>query len=266
MAGSRRPRRGGGRADDPLPWPELTAGEPPGPVYGLFGEEDFLVNQAVEAFSALPAFGDNQSLNLERFHAADARPVRILESARTLPFLGSRRLIIALDAHLYKAAQSAEFVDYLKDPVPSTCLLFAGAKLDARLKFAKALKAAGPVHIYKKMYPRQLVPWLAGRAALRGKRLDPRAAEQLAELAGLGLGALDSELEKLALYAGEAEVITLTMCARRPDGEGFTPSSTSPTPWPPDAWSGRLRPMTNWPPWASPRCGCWPWSPASLGR
>jgi DNA polymerase-3 subunit delta len=100
-------------------------------------------------------------------------------------------------------------MDYLAEPAPSTCLVFAGSKLDARTRFAKALNKAGKVHVFKKLYPRQLIPWLSERAAGRGKRLEAEAADYLSELAGLGLGALDSELEKLSLFVGQEKVIGL---------------------------------------------------------
>ncbi len=191
-----------------LPWPELER-EAPGPLYGLFGEEDFLLGQALEALAGLPAFQENPALNQERFQAGDTPPDRVLESARTLPFLGSRRLVILLEVQLYRAEQTARFLDYLADPVPSTTLVFAGSKLDMRSKFAKALKSRGRVHLFKRMYARQLLPWLGQRARARGKRLSAEAAAHLAELSGLGLGALDSELEKLALFVGTRGEITL---------------------------------------------------------
>lgn len=206
MASNKQPAGG----DSGLPWPEVAGGEA-GPLYGVFGEEDFLVSQALGAFLASPSFSENPSLNIERFQASEAKPARVLESAVTLPFLGSRRLLIVNQANLYKADQAAEFLPYLADPTPSTCLVFAGAKLDARTKFAKALNKAGKVHVYKKMYARQVIPWLNQRAAARGKSLSPDAARYLAELAGLGLGALDSELEKLSLYVGGTKRIELDM-------------------------------------------------------
>lgn len=178
-------------------------------MYGIFGDEDFLVGQVVARFLQAPAFAQNPSLNIERFYAGDAVPARVLESARTLPFLGSRRLVLVRDIHLYKAKQLSEFIDYLGDPTPSTCVLFAGRGLDSRTKFGKTLKAKAKVHIFGKMYPRQLAPWLRERAKLRGKTLAPAAAERLADLAGLGLGALDGELEKCSLYVGERGQITL---------------------------------------------------------
>lgn len=185
-----------------LPWPEL-ADDSLGALYGVFGEEDFLVGQALEAFIAAPAFSQNPSLNVERFHAGDTKPVRVLESARTLPFLGPRRLVVIQDIDLYKTPQLNEFTDYLGDPAPSTCLVFTGSKLNKTTRFAKALAKGGKVHAFQRMYPRQLLPWLSQRAQVRGKKLERPAADHLAEMGGLGLGALDSELEKLSLYVGK---------------------------------------------------------------
>jgi DNA polymerase III subunit delta len=188
------------------PWPELATLSV-GPLYGVFGEEDFLVHQTLEFFQACPAFATNPSLNVERFHAGDSAPARVLESARTLPFLGSRRLVLLLEADHYKAEQLNEFLPYIEVPVPSTCLVLSGGKLDQRTRFAKALAAKGRLHIFKKMYPRQVGPWLKERAKLRGKQLSMGAQEMLSELAGLGLGALDSEVEKLSLFVGKRAAI-----------------------------------------------------------
>ncbi len=188
-------------------WPEVAAGQP-GPLYGLFGEDDFLLGLALADCLASPAFAQNPSLNVERLYASETTPARVLESARTLPFLGSRRLIILQEVEQYKAERLNDFLPYLADPVPSTTLVLAGAKLDSRTKFAKSLSQHGKLHLFKKMWPREVSSWLKGRAALRGKTLAPAAADSLAELTGLGLGALDSELEKLSLYVGGRKQIT----------------------------------------------------------
>ena len=179
-----------------------------GPLYGVFGEESFLVDQAVEAFLVCPDFAQNPDLNIERFQADEVSPARVLEAAAGLPFLGKKRLVVLAGASSYKAAELNLFLDYLADPAPTTCLLFTGVKLDVRTKFAKALKKQGKVQVFKKMYPDKLPAWLGSRAAKRGKRLEPAAGVRLAELAGLGLAALDMEVEKLALFAADDAVIT----------------------------------------------------------
>ena len=189
-------------------WPELETGSP-GPLYAVFSEEDFLLNQVAERFAASPAFAQNPSLNIERFYASQAPPARVLESALTLPFLGSRRLVLVAETHSYKIPQLSEFMDYISNPPKETTLVFMGAKLDQRSKFAKAIKKQGQVEVITKMWPRQLGPWLQERARMRGKKLEPAAVDRLAELSGLGLGALDSELEKLSLFVGAEQVISL---------------------------------------------------------
>ena len=188
-------------------WPETAKGGL-GPLYGLFGEESFLVDQAMEAFLDCPDFAQNPSLNIERFQADEVSPARVLEAAAGLPFLGAKRLVVLSGANAYKAADLNRFLDYLADPAPTTCLLFTGQKLDVRTKFAKALKKHGKVQVFKKMYPDKLPAWLGSRAAKRGKKIEPRAANRLADLAGLGLAALDMEVEKLALFAADEAVIT----------------------------------------------------------
>lgn len=196
----------GSQGKGPL-WPELESGQP-GPLYGLFGSEDFLVRQVVERFKASPAFTANPELNLERFNAEQTPPARVLESARTLPFLGSRRLVLVSQLQAWRAAQLAEFLEYIERPVETTCLVFYGSRLDGRSKFAKALGRSGQVHTMGRMYPGQLGPWLQSRAAWRDKRLLPEAEAFLQELSGLGLDALDSEIEKLALYTGRRREIS----------------------------------------------------------
>jgi DNA polymerase-3 subunit delta len=191
----------------------VVRGEP-GSFYGIFGEEDFLVGLALETFFSSSAFAANFSLNVERFLAGETSPGRVLESARTLPFLGKRRLVVVKNCNQYKAEQLGEFLPYLEDPAPTTCLVFSGTKLDQRLRFAKALDRRGRLHVYKRLYPKQVVPWLAERARLRGKWLAPEAAAQLSELTALGLGALDSELEKLSLFVGgRKQIVPLDVAA-----------------------------------------------------
>ena len=191
-----------------LPWPELARGEP-GPVYGLISPEPFLLSEALEVFYSCPAFGPNRELNIERFVAGQNPVARVIEAARTLPFLGERRLVVLLELEGLGAKDQGLIVEYIADPTPSTTLVLAGSRLDMRTRLAKALKATGRLHTIPKLYPDKLPGWLEQRAALRGKHLHPRAARALAELAPAGLGALDGEVEKLAIYVGERREITL---------------------------------------------------------
>ena len=185
----------------------------PGPLYGVFGQEEFLIQQMLRDFTDCPAFAVNPMLNQERFLAGETPPSKILDSANTLPFLGTRRLIIVQDLDTYKAEALNQLVPYFDNPAPSTCLLFSAARLDARSRFAKALQARGKVHNVRKPYAGELPAWLQERARTRGKKLAPAAARLFVEMGEMGLMDLDREIEKLCLYIGQDTEITAAAAA-----------------------------------------------------
>ena len=188
-------------------WPEVSKGQP-GPLYGVFGQEAFLLDQALKQFISSPAFASNPSLNQEYFLAAETQPSKVLDSANTLPFLGSRRLVIVQDIDAWKAEALNSFLDYFNNPAPTTCMVFSAAKLDARSRFAKALQSKGKVLNVRKPYPRELPAWLQGQAKTRGKSLSMPAVRMLMEMGDMGLLELDREIEKLCLYVGKSKEIS----------------------------------------------------------
>lgn len=188
-------------------WPEIAKGKP-GPLYGVFGQEAFLIDQALEQFTTSPAFAANPSLNQERFQAMETSPSKVLDSANTLPFLGSRRLVMVQDIDAWKAEALNQFLDYFNNPAPTTCLVFSATRLDARSRFAKALQSKGKVLAVRKPYPKELPAWLQERAKIRGKNLSPSAARVMVELGDMSLMDLDREIEKICLFVGIEKELT----------------------------------------------------------
>lgn len=189
-------------------WPEVMAGNP-GPLYVVFGDEAFLLSQALQQFIASPAFAANPSLNQERFLASDTQPGKVLDSANTLPFLGTRRLIMVQGIDAWKAEALNQFIAYFENPAPATCLVFSADKLDARSRFAKALQKHGKVQQVRKPYPRELPGWLQTRARMRGKNLSAGGARLLMEMGDLGLMDLDREIEKICLFVGNEKELSV---------------------------------------------------------
>jgi DNA polymerase-3 subunit delta len=178
-------------------------GEAP-PVVLLWGEEDWLIQQAVDGLRAAEIFQVNPGLNTSLYWAGQTSAQEVLGAARTLPFLGSWRLIVVHEAGAWPAAEKARVIDYLADPCPSTCLVLTAVKLDGREKFSQAVKKAAAVIQFKRLNRRALADWLWKRAGLLGKDLDPDAAQALIDRLGTGLGELDSALDKAALFVGTA--------------------------------------------------------------
>ncbi len=181
----------------------VRRGETP-PVVLLWGDEDWLIQQAVDGLRTAEVFQVNPGLNTSIHWAPQTPAQEVLGAAQTLPFLGSRRLIIVHEVGAWPAADKARVIDYLADPCPTTCLVLTAVKLDGREKFSQAVKKAAAVIQFKRLNRRALADWLRERARGRGKDLDPAAAGALIDRLGTGLGELDSALDKAALFVGAA--------------------------------------------------------------
>src|SRR4051812_15094722 len=101
-----------------------------------------------------------RAFNLERVYASDkaVTPAAIVESARTFPMLGDRRVVLVLraekilkpkrrgkgDANVADddepAGDVAILEEYVKEPVPGTTLVFVAADVDRTRRLYKTLQ------------------------------------------------------------------------------------------------------------------------------
>lgn len=121
--------------------------------------------------------------------------------------MGHARLVIVRRAELLLREEG--LAGYLAAPCATTCLVLLGEKPDARLRSTRALAAAGVVCALSSPQDQALAAWLEREARRLGKQLAPGAAEHLVTYAGNALAPAAAELEKLALYVGEAREITV---------------------------------------------------------
>lgn len=199
------------------------------PVYLLYGQESFLVDEVVQALKAAILTPETADFN-ESVHNPGAEQLGgALQMAQTPPFFGERRLVWVKEAPFFsakrrkgsseeaeeessdeKAPAGAEeaLLRYLKEPVPSTCLVFlAGESVDSRKKTTKAVGALGGAVECQALKPDDATMWAQSRASSAGKRLGAQAASLLVEKLGADLRLIDMELKKLALYVGEQKEI-----------------------------------------------------------
>jgi DNA polymerase-3 subunit delta len=120
-----------------------------------------------------------------------------------------RRMVIVKRAGDLSAAALEILAACAVDPPPTTCLVFVGEKVDQRKKFFQELKKKGELVECKRPYENQLGAFIREEAKGLGKRIEPAAAEMLVYLVGSNLGELTTQLEKVALYVGQREAITI---------------------------------------------------------
>jgi DNA polymerase-3 subunit delta len=192
------------------------------PIHLLWGDDDAARTRAVEALISEHTDPAWQSINLSRLDGSDpAQASQALAEART-PAFGAGDRVVLLQRSPFCNQCPAELADQLEAAlplIPDSCqlLLVNPGKPDARLRTTKALQKlvkAGQATERSFQLP---AVWDGGgqldlvqrTAAELGLGLERAAATALCEAIGSDSARLASELEKLALYVGDGQAITL---------------------------------------------------------
>ncbi|MGA9225263.1 MAG: DNA polymerase III subunit delta [Mesobacillus sp.] len=187
------------------------------PVYLLFGTEAFLINETKQLLIEHVLDDEEKDFNLSVYDLEET-PIEVaLEDAETFPFMGEKRLVILQNPVFLTSEKSkgkvehnlGKLEEYISQPAPYSIVVFSAPyeKLDERKKITKELKRKAAVIEAKKLTEQELVTWVKERASLSGVEIEKDAIELLLSLAGANLFMLTSEIDKLALYAGESRSI-----------------------------------------------------------
>jgi len=200
------------------------------PVYLCYGEEDYLTRLFLsELKKAL--FGPGESdVSLEDVEGETTPLSRVLESATTIPLFAVRKLIVVRGGNLFRGRRKKDkdggepadagkeardqglrdLAEYLGNPVPSTCLVFAaGDKVDRTTKAYRMLDKNATVVEFPALKGQPLADWVQSRFKETGKLADRAVCTYLIGVIGNNLSMLASEIDKLANYAGSGARITM---------------------------------------------------------
>jgi len=115
-----------------------------------------------------------------------------------------RQVVAVKAADAIKETEASPYVDYLKDPCATTCLIFtAVGKANDKSKLVQAAANTGYLKIMNRMNEDKLAVWAVNEAAKQGKKLSEAAAKLLITVTGTRLRDVKGELDKLMLYAGD---------------------------------------------------------------
>ncbi|MDY6913775.1 MAG: DNA polymerase III subunit delta [Planctomycetota bacterium] len=177
-------------------------------VYVLHGDDAFLCDAHRKEILAR-AIGDADPQTCVTAFGADAELAEVLDELRTAPFLAPRRAVIIRDADAFVAAQRQSLEKYLSSPAPTGTLILMVSSWPRTTRLYKLVAKVGQVMDCSQPSQDSLVRRLRGFASERGKKLAADAAELLAEWIGRDLAAIDGEMEKLSLYVGGRDTITI---------------------------------------------------------
>jgi DNA polymerase-3 subunit delta len=215
------------------------------PVYLLLGDDEAEIAQLAGDIASVVE-DELRAFNMERIYAGEkgGTPAAIVESAKQLPMMGTRRVVIVLRGErLLKPKRRGKAVEdegdsddtdaeppsdldvlttYIQHPSASTTLVLTASDLDKSRKAGKAIvKHATVVECWglkTEKNPRYLDLRATARVAEQlvkkavaesGQQIDPAASRLVAERAGADIVRLRGDIERLMLYAAGKPKITL---------------------------------------------------------
>jgi DNA polymerase-3 subunit delta len=172
------------------------------PLYFLFGEEPYLLNQSVERFKHAVLTEGAIDFNYSLFYASDADVASVRDAVETLPMMAPKRLVVLKEAQELTEKEWALLAPLFAEPVDSTVFVLLASRIDKRKKHIRALIDAADCVEFTKPYDNQIPGWVKYIAGSLGLEISDDAILMLARLVGGHLTEIEGELRKLGEYIG----------------------------------------------------------------
>ena len=186
------------------------------PVYFLQGEETYYIDR-ISDYIELKALEEHEkSFNQIILYGKDVNVITVLNQARRFPMMAERQVVIVKEAQeiidLNREEGAKYLLDYLKNPVPSTILVFCHKhkSLDKRKELGKSIDKLCVAANFKKIYDNQLPAFIRMYLVENSLKMEDKAIEVLAEFVGNDLHRLTNEIDKIFIGQKTGTVISTT--------------------------------------------------------
>ena len=212
------------------------------PVYLIVGDDEVEMSRLAGEIAGLVE-DELRAFNVERLYAGEksVTPASVVESARLLPMMSDRRVVVVLRAERIlkpkrrgKGAEPDAGVDaaeppgeldvleaYVKDPVPQTSLVLLATDVDRTRKLYKTLQKHATIvecwglrggrdgRVDLREVARTAEQLVRQGVAQGGQQIEPAAAKLVAGRAGTDIARLRGDVERLLLFTAGRPTITL---------------------------------------------------------
>ena len=137
------------------------------------------------------------------FYADETDPREVVDTARTVPFLAERRIVVVHKAERYAAETTGKpLLAYLESPSDTTILLLLADRVDKRTKLYKACAAAGEIVECPELREQEVMAWARSEIDAREKTIDSAALRELVDRTGTRLGDVQNAVCLVTNYVG----------------------------------------------------------------
>ena len=193
-------------------------------VYFLYGDEELLMEEALDRLRQLLSSEVDPDFNLEVLDASEVGVEHVIDSAETVPLMSPRRLVIAREVDKLSRKEQAKLAEYIESPNPATVLVLVahfprtGEQRDAggirRIEGSEMFRKAREVGDTLKFTfgqrgkQQKLESWVRDEFEKREKKVSREAEDALLEMVGRELRDLEDAIERICLYTDDRELIT----------------------------------------------------------
>lgn len=198
------------------------------PAYIFYGEEFYNMKETVELFTEFFTNGYTDDLNVEKIDAAKCEVNDVLNAVGTMGFFSTQKLVLVENASLWlgggkknsKQEESGQeeaakvnldcLLDYLANPVESTCLIFLAEEgIHKNRKLVKAVAKVGRLVEFPLLQGGEVYEFIRREFQKRNVDYEKSVADYLILAVGNNLFLLTQEIDKLIHYCGGAETVSL---------------------------------------------------------
>ena len=178
------------------------------PIYVVTGKNDALVSKKCHQLLDEIIAHDQRSAGLLTLDGDKATASEVFDELRTLPFLADTRVVVVKDADKFVTNNRPLLEKYFDKPCTTGTLILTLSTWQSTTKLAKKLPKTGLLKVEDPSRA-QLPPQLTAYAKQEhNKTLSAQAANLLIELSGDDIITLETEIDKLALFAADNPAIT----------------------------------------------------------
>lgn len=219
-------------------WKQIKGGDL-APVYTLYGSETYLRDVAAKTIAELSfGEGDFRDFNDDEFSLNTPDNIRsALAAADQLPMMAARRAVKITDVRVTASSNrdtlKEDYFDvlaaYLKDPSPSSVVIFVADELNGNRKVGKLLKEKSLSVEFAPLSDADLHKHAQKELQKHHSEMDDRTLRHLIALVGSDVRRLTIEIEKLSIAALPDKVIDADLVdlliANVSDAENFALSN-----------------------------------------
>lgn len=179
------------------------------PIYFLMGEESYYIDMISDYIESNLLLEEEKGFNQVVLYGKEVSIQDIISYSKRYPMMAERQVVIVKEAqNLIKTIE--QLVDYVKNPQPSTVLVFnyKYKTLDKRKALYKSLSKSAVVFDSKKIYEDKIPSWIQNFLKSKQITITPKAALILSEFLGNNLSKIANELNKLVIVVGSGKQVT----------------------------------------------------------